>query len=244
MSSEPTFPAGPSRPSPTLRERLRSAGERALSDAECLGLLVAPSRPATAALRSATALLERFGSLAGIAAAEPAELAACAGLGPARAAVLRAAFGLAHRLARARLAVGAALRDAADVARLVREATRDDPRESFHAVLLDARHRVLATHVVGVGTLRSAPVHPREVFRPALRAGAAALVVAHNHPSGDARPSDDDRLVTERLRQVGELCGVELLDHVVVGAQTYFSFADDREHPLPPLADCARVADS
>src|SRR5690606_24002881 len=118
---------------------------------------------------------------------------------------------------------------------LVREATRDAGRETFWVLLLDTRHRALGLRLVSIGSLQTAPVHPREVFGPAIRERAAAIVIAHNHPSGDPQPSTDDRAVTERLRQVGELCGIELLDHVVVGHDRYWSFADEREHALPAL---------
>lgn len=127
------------------------------------------------------------------------------------------------------------LRSGSDVVRVLRLLQRAGrapvEREAFLALLLNGRH---VPHVASVGTLMTAPVHPREVFRPAIAAGAAAIVVAHNHPSGDASPSPDDRTVTERLRQVGELVGIEVLDHVVVGAERFYSFADESFHDCPP----------
>jgi DNA repair protein RadC len=100
-------------------------------------------------------------------------------------------------------------------------------------MLLDARHRLLALRLVSTGGLHWAPVHPREVFGVAMRERAAAVVIGHNHPSGDPTPSEDDRRVTERLRQVGELVGIELLDHVVVGEEGFYSFADQVVQRLP-----------
>jgi DNA repair protein RadC len=140
---------------------------------------------------------------------------------------------MARRLAEARLRPGAAMRQAGDVARLVRETVRGSRRESFFALLLDARHRVLGLQMVSTGSVAAAPVHPREVFSPAIRAGAAALVVAHNHPSGDPSPSAEDRMVTDRLRQTGDLVGIEVLDHVVVGDDRFFSFAEGAMAPIP-----------
>ncbi len=125
------------------------------------------------------------------------------------------------------------LRSAADVVGLVSAFLRDDPREHFVAVYLDSRHRPIAVHDAHVGHGSGCPVHPREVFGPAVQLAAAALVVAHNHPSGDPTPSAEDRNVTERLRQAGELLGIEVLDHVVVGEDRYYSFADEQTHPLP-----------
>ncbi len=216
------------------RERLTLLGESCLSDAECLAVLLGAGRRGRSAESIGVDLLRRFGGLDRLAAADVHEVAGVPGVGAVRASALGAAFGLARRLMAARCRPGSPVRSGADVARLVREATRGLGRESFWALLLDARHRVVTLRLVSVGGLQSAPVHPREVFAPALTARAAAVVVAHNHPSGDARPSGDDRLVTERLRDVGALCGVELLDHVVVGADRYFSFADECEHAYEP----------
>lgn len=113
------------------------------------------------------------------------------------------------------------------VAHLARAVLADDPREGMLAIYLDARHRVLAVHRVSIGTCDSAPVHPREVFGPALQLACARLVLAHNHPSGDPMPSGDDRSVTDRMRRAGELLGIELLDHVVLGSERFYSFAEE-----------------
>ena len=118
-----------------------------------------------------------------------------------------------------------ALRHAGDVVGMLRAFLGDDPRERFAVVYLDTRHRPIAVHDASVGTCDSAPVHPREVFGPAVMLAAAAVVVAHNHPSGDPTPSVEDRRVTERLRAAGELLGIELLDHLVIGDASCFSFA-------------------
>lgn len=126
-----------------------------------------------------------------------------------------------------------AMRHAGDVVALLRSFLADDPRERFAVVYLDARHRPIAIHDAHVGTAASSPVHPREVYGPAVLLAACSLVVAHNHPSGDPTPSAEDRAVTERLRQAGTLLGIELLDHVVVGAESYYSFAEELVRPLP-----------
>lgn len=207
-------------------------GEARLSDAECVALVLRSGCTGRSAEHVALEVLQQFGGLAGLAGADVRELSAVHGVGLARASALLAAFGLSRRLVELRIAPGAPVRCGGDVARLVREATRGYGRESFWSLTLDVRHRVVAQRLVSLGGLGNAPVHPREVFAPAIKDRAAALVVAHNHPSGDPSPSGDDRLVTERLRQVGELVGIELLDHVVVGHERYFSFADEQEHAL------------
>lgn len=119
------------------------------------------------------------------------------------------------------------LQHAADVARLLHRIVGKADREHFLAIYLDTRHRVTHVHTVSVGHLSGSLVHPREVFKAALLANAAALVVGHNHPSGDVQPSPEDLAVHERLRQAGELLGIELLDAVVIGpGRKYFSQAE------------------
>lgn len=215
------------------RERIAHLGEPRLSDAECLALILRTGHRGASAEQIAHSLLRTFGGLPGLAAAELRELARQRGMGPVRAAAVGAAFGLVRRLAEARCAPGRALRSAADVAAVVRALARGSGRESFYALLLDGRHRILSLKVISTGHLEGAPVHPREVFRPAIREGAAALVVAHNHPSGDPAPSTEDRLVTERLREAATLVGIALLDHVVVGEARYFSFAEEGYGDVP-----------
>jgi len=214
------------------RERIAALGERRLSDAECLALILRTGRRGENAEQMAQRLLRLFGGLDALAAAEVREVAAMPGLGPTRAAAVAAAFGLARRLTEARFRPGVAVRDGHAVARIVRDSARGQRQEQFFALLLDARHRVLGLRIISTGGLTGAPVHPREVFSAAIRDGAAAVVVAHNHPSGDPTPSDEDRLVTERLRAAGELIGVRVLDHLVVGHDRFYSFADESVHPV------------
>ena len=105
-------------------------------------------------------------------------------------------------------------------------------RECFAALLLNAIHSTIGFHIVSIGSLNSALVHPREVFRMAVTIGAHSIVLAHNHPSGDSTPSDQDRRITERLTEAGELLGIQVIDHVVIGDTSYFSFADSRHYPI------------
>lgn len=215
------------------RERILHLGECRLSDAECLALILRTGRRGESAEQMSQRLLRQFGGLADLSSARVREVAAVAGVGPVRAAALGAAFGLSRRLMEMRYRPGVAVRSGGDVARVVLESARGSGQESFFVLLLDGRHRILGLRVVSTGSLDSAPVHPREVFAAAIREGAAAMVVAHNHPSGDPTPSVQDRLVTERLKQVGELVGIEVLDHVVVGRDRFYSFADESFHPVP-----------
>jgi DNA repair protein RadC len=212
------------------RERILALGEPRLSDAECLALVLRTGRAGENAEQMAQRLLRQFGGLGALAGAAVREVAAAPGLGPARAAALAAAFGLARRLTEARYRPGVRVRDGDAVARMVRDTVQSARQEQFFALLLDTRHRVLALRVVATGGIATAPVHPREVFASALRDGAAAIVVAHNHPSGDPTPSPQDREVTERLRTAATMIGITLLDHIVVGRDSYYSFADEKVH--------------
>ena len=127
------------------------------------------------------------------------------------------------------------LRDPADVFAHFHPYLRDAAQERFAIVLLDGRHRVLREEVISLGTLTASLVHPREVFRPALRASAAGLILVHNHPSGDPTPSNEDRQVTERLVAAGELLGVRVLDHVIVAERGYCSLREEGLLASEPL---------
>lgn len=122
------------------------------------------------------------------------------------------------------------------VASMARAILADDPREGLLAFYLDNRHRVMAVHRVSVGTCEATVVAPREVFCPAVALSAQCIVVAHNHPSGDATPSGEDRMVTERLKRAGDILGIEVLDHLVLGAERYFTFAEETFRAYPVTA--------
>jgi DNA repair protein RadC len=209
------------------RERLFRLGGEALTDAELLSLLLRTGVPGRSALETAENALRSSGGLAGLARSGALELVRSPGLGPARAASLLAAFELSRRLAARRLPEGTPIRDPSDVFRHFHARLRDAARECFLALLLDGRHRLLREELVSQGTLTASLVHPREVFRPALRACAAALVLVHNHPSGDPTPSPEDREVTRRLARAGELLGVAVVDHVIVAERGYRSLREE-----------------
>jgi len=208
------------------RERLDQKGVRALADAELIALVLRTGDRKRDAWTIGREALDRFGGLAGLAAATGPALEAMPGLGPAKSASLRAAIELARRIVDEPLERGQPIRSPADIQRHFRGCLRDRQRESFHVLLLDGRHRLIATEEVSVGTLTASLVHPREVFRNAIRNAAAALVLVHNHPSGDPSPSAEDRSVTERLRSAGLLLGIRVLDHVIVADSGYFSFRE------------------
>lgn len=208
------------------RERLARLGARALSDVELIALVLRTGSRSGGSGALARSLLERFGGLVDLAVAPTASLRSVPGVGPAKAASLLAALELAQRIRREPLERGRPIRSPADVQRHFQPRLTGSKRESFHVLLLDGRHRLLAEEQVSVGTLTASLVHPREVFREAIRAAAAALLLVHNHPSGDPSPSGEDRAVTDRLVSAGELIGIRVVDHVIVSEGGYFSFSE------------------
>jgi DNA repair protein RadC len=218
------------------RERLDRLGSEALSDAELLALLLRTGSGVGSALAVADLLLARLGGLRSLASAAPRELRSVPGVGPAKGASLCAALEIGRRLATRRLHAGDPVLGPQDVFRHFHARLRDASCECFLVVLLDGRHRVLREVVTSQGTLTASLVHPREVFRPALREAAAALILVHNHPSGDPTPSREDREVTARLARAGELLGIPVLDHVIVAERGYASLRDDGLLPIldPP----------
>ncbi len=217
------------------RERMLLLGAEALSDAELLALLLRTGSGRRNASQVAALLLERHGGLVGVAGAAESELSALPGIGPAKSASLRACFELSRRIASRRLEPGQPIRGPEDVHRHFHPALRHVAQERFIVVLLDGRHRVIRHELVSQGTLTASLVHPREVFRPALREAAAAVVLVHNHPSGDPTPSAEDREITIRLARAGELLGIRVLDHVVVAESGFASLRElgvlEREGP-------------
>jgi DNA repair protein RadC len=217
--------SSPDRP----RERLDVCGPSALADAELLALVLRTGDQHRDAWSLARSILSRFGGLPGLANTSAASLEAMPGLGPAKSASLRASVELAKRLVDEPLERGQPIRSPEDIQRHFRTRLRDARRESFHVLMLDGRHRLIRAEEVSVGTLTASLVHPREVFREAIRCAAAAIVLVHNHPSGDPTPSAEDRSVTERLRNAGVLLGIRVLDHVIVTQGSYFSFREAGE---------------
>ncbi len=203
-----------------LRERLAGDGPHSLSDLELLAVVVGRGSTGERVWREVRALSSRA-DLAELALLGCRELAAAGRLGTSPAATLAACFELARRLYRPESGPRT-LTQASDVHAVARDLELAR-REHFVAFYLDARNRVLSRETISVGTLSASIVHPREVFAPAIERRAACIIIAHNHPSGDPEPSDDDVALTRRLVQAGVLLGIEILDHVVIGHGAYVS---------------------
>ena len=212
-----------------LRERLSQGAPADLTDEELVALILSTGTTGADALHLARRLLARFGDLRSLARASLTELMAEPGLGPAKASRVQAALELGMRSACRAIAPGDPILSSRQVAREFGPRLSHLDREHFYVLLLDTKHRKIKDVCVSVGTLDAAIVHPREVFRPAVAESAAAVILVHNHPSGDPTPSDEDRLVTRRLATTGTVIGVELLDHVIVGKGGSVSLRDAGE---------------
>jgi DNA repair protein RadC len=208
------------------RERLEKLGASALSVTELLAIQLRTGSLEQSALGLAGELLHAFGGLRGLAAASREELCRVKGIGPVKAIEICAAVEISRRLSVLSADEKPCIRSPQDVSNLLMAEMRDLKKEHLKSLILDSKNRVMKTCTVSIGTLDSSLVHPREVFRDAILASAAAIIVVHNHPSGDPSPSAEDRRITQRLHECGELLGVALLDHIILGDNRFVSLKE------------------
>jgi DNA repair protein RadC len=210
------------------REKLVDHGAAALTTAELLAVVLRTGAEGENALAQGRALMELCGgSLRRLVTASLNELCSIKGIGPVKATQIQAVVELAKRFGQEEFTPGTPFRGSADVFAHFRERLGSEAYEQFYAVLLDNKHRKLRDVCISQGSLTSSVVHPREVYIPVIRESAAAVIFVHNHPSGDPTPSQEDIALTRRLREVGELVGIRVLDHVIIGKGRYVSFVDD-----------------
>jgi DNA repair protein RadC len=195
-----------------VARRLMMFGREHLADVELLALVIGGANATARAL----ALQHHVGGLLAFDRADPRELARVRGVGPAGAAAIAAALEIGRRAAQTRIPYARTIKGPDDVAEILRVSIGPAPRESFIVLGLDVRQRLQVIRTIAVGELASVLVHPREVFRPLVHAGMHAVILAHNHPSGDPDPSDADVLLTHRMVAVGRMVGIPVLDHIVV----------------------------
>jgi DNA repair protein RadC len=211
---------------PGPRERLGSVGAEGLSDAELLALLLGTGARQEPVTVLATRLLHELGGLAALGQLGPGALAEWPGVGPTKAGRIAAAVELGRRVVTRPLDRGARITSSRDIDAALRPRYGQADVEHFVAVALDAKNRPIRELVIARGGLSACPVSPSDVFRALLREAAAGVVFVHNHPSGEPSPSAEDVALTDRLRRAGELLGVAVLDHVILGRDGYFSFLD------------------
>jgi DNA repair protein RadC len=208
------------------RERLLTGGPSALSDGELLGLLFGIGSREKTAVELAGEIISAAGGLHGLYDVSVHELTEVNGIGEAKACIILAALELGRRIGQVRNPGRPVISSPADVDRLLRGRIANLDRENFVVVLLNTKNEVTGTPLVSIGTLSASLVHPREVFKPAIRASAASVILAHNHPSGKVEPSREDREVTKRLKESAEILGIEVFDHVIVG-DGYYSMKEN-----------------
>ncbi|MBI4353866.1 MAG: DNA repair protein RadC [Candidatus Omnitrophica bacterium] len=201
------------------RERLIARGAESLSDQELLCCILGRGISGESVMITSQRLLREFESLRALAEASIEQLAKVRGIGHAKAVQLKAAVELARRVSRPRDDRPPLIETVEAADQWLRPALMDKKKEHFVALLLDARHHLIRLSPIAIGSLSASLVHPRELFKEAIAASAAAVIIAHNHPSGDPEPSDHDLVLTKRLVQAGKLLGIEVLDHLIVASR-------------------------
>jgi len=202
------------------REKLEAEGADALSTAELIAILLRTGTKGASAIHVAEAMIARFKSLDALARAGVDDLRQIRGVGRDKAVTLMAAFKLASLMAKEMRHEAPLLDTPERIADLLREDIRFKDNEQFHVALLNTRRRLIRIERISDGTLDTLLVHPREVFKPAIAASAAAIVLIHNHPSGDPTPSEADIKVTRDLIRAGQLLKIDVLDHIILGRRT------------------------
>ncbi|MFQ5824726.1 MAG: DNA repair protein RadC [bacterium] len=208
------------------RERLIRFGADKLSDAEILAILLRVGRQETTAIDLARQLLKEFGGLRGMDSRSVAELCQVNGIGPAKAAQLKAALEVGKRLFLEEAKIKDKVESSDDVYKIVNPHLRDLGREVFKILLLTSRNTIITEKTIFEGSLMESFVSPREIIKEAVNHSAASVVFVHNHPSGNPEPSEEDKRVTQKLKTACQMVGINVIDHIIIGSKSYFSFAD------------------
>jgi len=211
------------------RERMQRYGAQALSDAELLAVLIRTGTPSESALVLSQRILKGNGAKSGlcfVADSSIEELSEIRGIGIAKSVQIKAAVELGRRISSYSSRNPTAINTPVDVKNLLMEEMRFLEKEHFKVILLNIKNHVISVEDISVGSLNSSIVHPREVFKPAIRRSSAAIILVHNHPSGDPTPSREDVDITRRLTEAGKILGIEVVDHVIIGNGIYISFRE------------------
>ena len=208
------------------RERMLKGGPSALSNAELLAILLRTGTHAESVVALAQRVLQEAGSLRGLSDVSVEQLTGIRGIGEAKAMQLQAGIELGRRMARSVMEDRVKIRSPQDVASLLKEELRYLQKEHFIVLFLNTKNFVIGQETLSMGSLNASIVHPREVFRAAIKRSSASIVCAHNHPSGDPTPSAEDIELTQRLVEAGKLIGIEVLDHLVIGDSGFVSLKE------------------
>jgi DNA repair protein RadC len=208
------------------RERLLKYGAHNLSEAHLLAIILRTGGGGKSAIDLAIEILNSFGDLKKIESASPGEFAPLKGMGKAKVAQLKAAFEIGRRLIEKPSKTGPVFSSGRDVYSYYYRRFKNLKKEVFYCAMLDAKNRVFKESKSSEGTLTNSLIHPREAFRDAIKESAVSVIFVHNHPSGDPSPSREDIVITERLTSVGEIIGIRVLDHVIIGEEGYTSMME------------------
>lgn len=209
------------------RERMELLGAEKLTDVELLAILLATGNKETNVLELASNLLHTHKGITGLQDLSLEELTHQKGIGKAKATTILAAIELGKRVHNNTVAYRSVIHSSADAGILLQSRMRHLDREHFSILLLNSSKAIISIENISVGTLNNSLVHPREVFKQAIRHSASTVILAHNHPSGDCMPSDLDFEITERLVEAGKIIGIDVIDHIIVGEDSYYSFSEN-----------------
>ncbi len=207
------------------RERLLHHGPEFLTDAELLAIIITKGHSGKTSVEVARSLLTKFGTLRGLMSASYSEMKQVNGIGKAKYAQIKAALEMGVRLAQEKILPGKKIAKAQDVVDYYYTEMKDKKKELFHIILLDIRYQIIRDVLISMGSLSETTVHPREVMKEVIKESAAAVIFLHNHPSGDPQPSEQDRELTKRLCESCSLLGIKVLDHIIIGEECFYSFA-------------------
>ncbi|MFP4522630.1 MAG: RadC family protein [Fibrobacterota bacterium] len=209
------------------RERLHSLGPASLSDSEIIAILINSGSRAKSAVETAREIIKSFGGLRGISASDAGDFCRCTGVGPAKAARISAAVELGRRVSSLKLSAKRPLSCPNAVADYMRPLISHCRQENLFLICLDSRNRPIGEAIkLFTGSVNETMAHPREIFRSAVSRSAVSIILVHNHPSGDSGPSSNDRKMTRVVAKAGEMMGVKLLDHIIVGYGGHYSMQE------------------
>ncbi len=210
------------------REKMCKLGAASLSESELMAIILQSGTREISAIELAHQILSYYGSLSELLKVSLEELCTFKGIGMAKAVKIKASLELAHRCINKEILAKEKITTPEDVFQIFRFRFLSEHREHFALVLLNTKNHLLRIELISIGSLDSTVVHPREVFQKAIRASSSAIILVHNHPSGHPKPSHDDIQLTERLADAGELLGIKVLDHVIIGGEQFFSFSREK----------------
>ena len=208
------------------RERLIKFGPEALSAQELLALIIGRGIPKKSVMNISQELLARFGNIKAISQASIEALSEIRGVGLAKAAQIKACFELGKRQDLEPELKNYDIKNPQSVVKAIRASIKDKAKEHFKLILLDTRNKIIGISTISIGTLNASLVHPREIFKEAIIHNSASVVLAHNHPSGDPEPSEEDLTITKRLVESGKILGIEVIDHIIIGKTNFSSFKE------------------